>query len=111
MQILMIKANRLYKNSFDGRIMVRLSLAKTDCDSILNILSEKLANRYFSLAEQFIKSKKDNHTYFLDAKCEVNLDGEALKIKRSSALKCGASLLKEYTVYDVLDKEAKMIKK
>ncbi len=105
------RASRLYKNSLGGRIMVRLSLIKTDCESTLNILSDKLADRYFSLAERFVESRKDNYTYFLDVACDMVEEGKIVKIKRSSALKCGASVLKDYTVYDVFEKEAKRIKK
>lgn len=111
MKISNVKKHRLYKNSFGGRIMIRLSLIKSESESVVNMLYEKLCDKYFSSAKSFIESRTDNSTYFLDVICDAAEEGELLKIKRSSALKCGASLIKEYIAYDVFDKEGKRIKK
>ena len=111
MDIRNIKSHRLYKNTFGGKIMIRLSLMKTDGESDLNSLYGSLENIYFSSAERFIESRVNNSTYFLDVKCEVTERGEKVKIKRSSTLKCGASTLKEETVFDDFNGKFEIIKK
>ena len=112
MEIAKIKTQRLYKNSVGGRIMVRLSLFKGEGDSAMNRLYESLAERYFTLAKNFIDSRADDRsTYFLDVICDKCDGGENIKIKRSSTLRCGASLIKKEDVFDVFDSSLKEIKK
>ena len=111
MEIINAKSHRLYKNLSGGRIMVRLSLPKTDGESSVNLLYDKLRDKYFSTAKSFIESRNDNSTYFLDVVFDKVENGENVKIKRSSALKCGASLLKEDITLDIFAKELKRIKK
>ena len=83
MEISNVKKHRLYKNSFGGRIMVRLSLIKSEDESAVNMLYEKLCDKYFSSAKSFIESRTDNSTYFLDVIAE-KVEGKDVKIKRMS---------------------------
>ena len=110
MKILTTKSHRLYKNEKGGKIMVRLSLPEGEEGSLISCLYQKMREKYFSVSKRFIEEKNDTHTYFLDVTVE-GVDGEEVKIKRSSALKCGASLIKETTVFDIFDKDMQKLKK
>ena len=111
MEITNIKKHRLYKSDSGARIMVRLCFLKAEGSCVLNNFYQILQEKYFSSAERFIECRTDKGTYFLDVKCNIADRGKNVKIKRSSTLKCGASLLKEETVFDVFDSELKRIKK
>ena len=110
MHILNKKVKRLYKNGVGGKILVRLSLPTTEEDSDINPLYEVLSEKYFSEAERFIISKNDRYTYFLDVVFSIAEEDKTVQIKRSSALKCGASLIKKEDVFDVFSKDTVKLK-
>jgi len=109
--ILNKKVKRLYKNGVGGKILVRLSLPTTEEGSDINPLYEVLAEKYFSEAERFIISKNDRYTYFLDVVFSIAEKDKTVQIKRSSTLRCGASLIKKEDVFDVFDSSLERIKK
>ena len=111
MEILNKKAKRLYKNSVGGKILVRLSLPNTEEKSDINTLYEALSEKYFYEAERFISGKDEIYTYFLDVTFCMTQEDKTVKIKRSSALKRGASLVKDETCIDVFVKDTGKLKK
>lgn len=110
MHILNKKVKRLYKNGVGGKILVRLSLPTTEEGSDINPLYEVLSEKYFSEAERFIISKNDRYTYFLDVVFSIAEEDKTVQIKRSSALKCGASLIRKEAFIDVFLKDTAKLK-
>ena len=113
MEIYEKKTDALYRNENGDKIMVRISLPRSDSESELDLLYSTLSSSYVKGAVRFIDSIKgsDKKCYFLSVGYEAETLGDRLKIKRFARLRVGNMPIKEHVMTDVFDTGTFKLKK
>ena len=108
MKLSRISRVALYKNDLGGRIVLKVNLPKTDFESELLFLYERLTEAYHGYARRILEGESE--TLFMSVECEV-IEEKTLKIKRLCTIKRGAKTLKSVVLCDELYSESFKLKR
>ena len=97
MKLSRISRVALYKNDLGGRIILKVNLPKTDFESELLFLYERLTETYHEYSRQVLEEQRES--MFLTVDFEI-IEGKTLKIKRLCTIKRGAKTLKTVVFCD-----------
>ena len=71
----------VYRNDFGGKIIVKITLPKTECESDINRLYDSISFSYFDSARDFIAKTGDSSVYTLSVEWQAKEKNKTTKRK------------------------------